>query len=89
MRIRTLMSIVALTLAGAPQAFAQGATVPKLAEAKWKPERPIEFVVQASAGGGSDIFARNIAKVLASEKIVTVPINVVNKDVKGRNRAGL
>ena len=45
----------------------------------WKPERPVEFVVQASAGGGSDIFARSIAKILAEEKIVTTPINVVNK----------
>jgi len=78
MRIRTLVGVMALALTGAPQAFAADA-VPKLPEAKWKPERPIEFVVQASAGGGSDIFARNIAKVLASEKIVTVPINVVNK----------
>ena len=45
----------------------------------WKPSKPVEFVVQAAAGGGSDIFARSIAKVLADEKIVTVPINVVNK----------
>ncbi len=49
------------------------------AESGWKPEKPVEFVVQAAAGGGSDIFARSIAKVLADEKIVTVPINVVNK----------
>jgi putative tricarboxylic transport membrane protein len=47
--------------------------------AEWKPDKPIEFVVQAAAGGGSDIMARSIAKVLAEEKIVTVPINVVNK----------
>ena len=77
-RLRTLLGVIALALTGAPQTFAQDA-VPKLPEAKWKPERPIEFVVQAAAGGGSDIFARNIAKALAAEKIVTVPINVVNK----------
>ena len=47
--------------------------------AEWKPDKPIEFVVQAAAGGGSDIMARSIAKVLADEKIITVPINVVNK----------
>jgi putative tricarboxylic transport membrane protein len=58
--------------------FAQ-AGVPKLPESSWKPERPIEFVVQAATGGGSDIFARTMAKILAAEKIVTVPINVVNK----------
>ena len=47
--------------------------------AEWKPDKPIEFVVQAAAGGGSDIMARSIAKVFADEKIITVPINVVNK----------
>jgi len=50
-----------------------------LPEAKWKPDRPVEFVVQAAAGGGSDIFARTMAKIMTAEKIVTVPINVVNK----------
>jgi putative tricarboxylic transport membrane protein len=49
------------------------------AAAGWKPDKPVEFVVQAAAGGGSDIFARSLAKILADEKIVTVPINVVNK----------
>ena len=43
------------------------------------PNEPVEFVVQSAAGGGSDIFARTMAKILADEKIVTVPINVVNK----------
>ncbi|MCC7081483.1 MAG: tripartite tricarboxylate transporter substrate binding protein [Burkholderiales bacterium] len=47
--------------------------------AGWKPDKPVEFLVQSAAGGGSDIFARTMAKVLADEKIVTVPINVVNK----------
>jgi len=54
-------------------------TVSSVFAAEWKPDKPIEFVVQAAAGGGSDIFARSMAKVLADEKIVTVPINVVNK----------
>lgn len=49
------------------------------AASSWKPEKPVEFVVQAAAGGGSDIFARTMAKIMADEKIVTVPITVVNK----------
>jgi putative tricarboxylic transport membrane protein len=60
-------------------AFAPAATVLAAQAAAWKPDKPVEFVVQAAAGGGSDIFARTIAKILADEKIVTVPINVVNK----------
>ena len=70
-----------ITVAPLSTAFAaqSGTAVPNLPASNWKPERPIEFVVQAAAGGGSDIFARNMAKALASQKIVTVPINVVNK----------
>lgn len=79
MRVLTLLALFASALTGLPLAYAQDAAIPTLPESSWKPERPIEFVVQAAAGGGSDIFARNIAKVLAAEKIVTVPINVVNK----------
>jgi putative tricarboxylic transport membrane protein len=77
-----LVSIAAVTLA-APlvTAFAaqSGTAVPNLPSSNWKPDKPVEFLVQAAAGGGSDIFARSMAKVLADEKIVTVPINVVNK----------
>lgn len=50
-----------------------------LAQSSWKPEKAVEFVVQSAAGGGSDIFARTVAKILADGKIVTTPINVVNK----------
>jgi len=43
------------------------------------PSRPIEFVVPFGAGGGSDILARTIAKFLAEERIITVPIVISNK----------
>jgi putative tricarboxylic transport membrane protein len=43
------------------------------------PSRPIEFVVPFGAGGGSDVFARNIAKYLGEEKLIGVPFNIVNK----------
>jgi putative tricarboxylic transport membrane protein len=84
MRVHTLrFAFLAAAIAVAPldTALAQqsGTSIPKLAPSTWKPEKPVEFVVQSAAGGGSDIFARTIAKVLADEKIVTVPINVVNK----------
>jgi putative tricarboxylic transport membrane protein len=65
-----------LCTAFAAETGAKGSNVPA---SNWKPDRPVEFVVQAAAGGGSDIFARTIAKILTSEKIVTVPVNVVNK----------
>ena len=74
---------IAAVITAAPLAAAFAAqsstAVPNLPASNWKPDKPIELLVQASAGGGSDLFARNMAKVLAEEKIVTVPINVVNK----------
>ena len=74
---------LAAAIAAAPVcsviAAQSGAEIPNLPASSWKPDKPIEFVVQAAAGGGSDIFARTMAKALADEKIVTVPINVVNK----------
>ncbi|HEU5287777.1 MAG TPA: tripartite tricarboxylate transporter substrate binding protein [Candidatus Limnocylindria bacterium] len=45
----------------------------------WNPTKDVELVVQAAAGGGSDIFARKIADVLTKEKLSAKPINVVNK----------
>jgi putative tricarboxylic transport membrane protein len=53
-----------LSPAASPQAF---------------PSRPIELVSHNSPGGGTDVIARVVAEILAKEKLVTVPINVVNK----------
>ena len=84
MRLATLRyACIAAVITAAPAAAALaaqgGAAVPNVPASSWKPDRPVEFVVQAAAGGGSDIFARTMAKILTSEKIVTVPVNVVNK----------
>src|SRR5262245_50416615 len=84
MRTATLArASIAAALAVAPLAatFAaqSGTAIPNLPASNWKPDKPVEFLVQASAGGGSDIFARMMAKVLAEEKIVSVPVSVVNK----------
>lgn len=43
------------------------------------PSKPIEFIVPFGAGGGSDILARTIAKILGDERLVSVPVVVVNK----------
>lgn len=43
------------------------------------PERPIEFVVPFSAGGGSDILARTMHKIISEKGWVSQPINIVNK----------
>ena len=43
------------------------------------PDKPIEFVVHASAGGGSDLFSRTVAHILEKEGLVKQKINVVNR----------
>ena len=73
------MRLASFRLASVAAAIVLAPVATDSAAADWKPDKPVEFVVQAAAGGGSDIFARSIAKILADEKIVTVPINVVNK----------
>jgi putative tricarboxylic transport membrane protein len=49
----------------------------------WKPERTVELVVGAGAGGGNDNTARVIQKLLQDNKFVPVPINVINKPGAG------
>lgn len=45
----------------------------------WKPERTVEFIVATAPGSGVDSTARTIQNILQSEKLVPVPIVVVNK----------
>jgi tripartite-type tricarboxylate transporter receptor subunit TctC len=43
------------------------------------PTKKIEFVAPASPGGGWDLTARSMQKILEEEKLIDQPINVVNK----------
>jgi putative tricarboxylic transport membrane protein len=43
------------------------------------PNKSIEMVVPFSAGGGSDILARNLERVITTKKLIPQTINVVNK----------
>jgi putative tricarboxylic transport membrane protein len=45
----------------------------------WRPEKTIEFIVATAPGSGVDATARTMQNILQSEKLVTVPIIVVNK----------
>ena len=72
------LAIVSCGGGGTPAALTSPSVAPT-ASPTWTPTRDIELVVQAAAGGGSDLFARKIAALLTSEKAVTRPINVVNK----------
>ncbi len=64
---------------GAAESSAPAAATSAPAAAAWEPTEAVELVVQADAGGGSDIFARQIAQLLTDEGLVAQTINVVNK----------
>lgn len=43
------------------------------------PTKPIEFIVHTGPGGGSDIFTRVVADIVARDKLLPVPLVVLNK----------
>ena len=49
------------------------------AVAAWTPDKPVEFVVTAGAGGGTDTFARTIQSIIVKYKLMNAPIVVLNK----------
>lgn len=53
--------------------------------ASWKPTRPIEFVVPALAGGTLDRPARLLQKIWQDEKLVNVPVVIVNRGGGGQS----
>jgi putative tricarboxylic transport membrane protein len=56
------------------------AAIPFAASAQgWKPTKDVEFVIPFGLGGGSDLMARIIHKVIVDEKLVPVNIALVNK----------
>lgn len=55
------------------------AMTPAGAAAAWKPTQPIEFVVTAGAGGGTDNFARTVQAIVTKYKLTDQPIIVLNK----------
>jgi putative tricarboxylic transport membrane protein len=54
------------------------AALPQDALAQWEPQRPIEFVIQTSPGGGSDTYARLWIGIVEKLGISPVPITPVN-----------
>ena len=49
------------------------------ARADWKPSKPVEFVVTAGPGGGTDQFARVVQAIVTKYELLGQPVVVVNK----------
>lgn len=60
-------------------ALSSVASLGALAQAPWKPAKPIELVAPSAAGGGTDTTARLIQRILQERRLVEVPVTVVNK----------
>src|SRR6188472_1525812 len=56
------------------------------AQTSWKPEKPVEFVVLSSAGGGNDKTARVIQRIWREERWLE-NVNVLNKPGGGGSLA--
>lgn len=67
--MRPALLLLAVAGLGNQPAIAQGFT----------PSRPIEFVVHTGPGGGNDLLARAIAKIVEQEKLLPVRMQVANK----------
>ena len=65
-------SVTLLLLAGI------GCSAP-VSQKEWKPSRPVEFVVAAGPGGGSDQLARTIQGVIQKHKLIDRSVIVTNK----------
>ena len=60
-------------------AFATALTVSGAKAADWKPTSDVEFVIPYGLGGGADLLARVIIKIMSDEKLVPVNVTAVNK----------
>ena len=72
-----LMSLAAAASVFAAQSLPAAAQ--SLPAAPWTPDKPIEIVVAAGPGGGTDIFARSVQAIVQKHQLLSVPIIVTNK----------
>lgn len=63
-------------IAAAAVVAATIATATGTARAQWAPSKPVEFVVTAGAGGGTDIFARTVQAIVQKHNLIPQPIVV-------------
>ena len=73
--MKRVFSIVLIAACVLGLAFAQGAQE----SSSTYPSSPIELVALGSAGGGSDVLARNITEVVTNHNLCPQPVNVVDK----------
>ncbi len=68
--------LVAVALSAA---VAVGFWADPVSAAKWKPDRPIELIVGTGPGSGVDNTMRTVQTILQANKMIDLPITVLNK----------
>lgn len=68
-----------LLAGGSAAGLATGLPHAAFAQAEWKPTRDVEFVIPFAVGGGADLMARVIHKIINEERLVPVSIALVNR----------
>ncbi|HEX2554490.1 MAG TPA: tripartite tricarboxylate transporter substrate binding protein [Microvirga sp.] len=64
------------------------ASRPAFAQSEWKPTKEVDFVIPFAVGGGADLLARIIHKIMIDEKLVPTPV-VLNNRPGGGGAAGI
>lgn len=65
-----------------------GAAWPAFAQTEWKPTKEVDFVIPFAVGGGADLLARIMHKIMVDEKLVSVPV-VLNNRAGGGGAVGV
>jgi putative tricarboxylic transport membrane protein len=55
-----------------------------MAASTWSPSKPVELVVPSGTGGGNDVTMRVMQKLIQGNKLVSVPMTVINKPGGGQ-----
>lgn len=72
------MTGMARALAGTAVAAILLVAAPLYAQS-WRPEKPVELLVGSGAGGSNDTMGRHLQKIIQEQKLVPVPVSVLNK----------
>lgn len=55
------------------------ASGPGSAQTAWRPDRPVEIITSSAAGGSNDQVARVMQRIIQDDKLLPVPVVVMNK----------
>ncbi len=87
MTLKAPPSLAALVFCGVLALGYVSSAAPADAQEMRAPRGPVEITVGAGAGGTPDVIMRSIAKIMADEKIIDVPIVVQNRTGAGHANA--